>query len=228
MVEDWRRRARRLMEEKNLDMRTLSRRAGLGDTYVRDALKRGRGGSVEKMERIARVLGTSVDFLMRGVAPESASVTVPVSGIVDQTNIKVLGDVAAGVWLENVMALAVEDAPDSVFPPDPRYPIEAQYDLNVRGSSLNRVARDGDMLRCVDIVRAGIEPREGDLVIVKRTRGQLVELTAKRVRRRPGGPIELHPDSTDPRWQEPLRLGYGEDEVQIIALALYSYVPLTR
>lgn len=223
--DDWRERLRSLMAERGLDMRSLSRKAGLGDTYVRDAIKRGRGGSIEGMASIASVLGVSVDFLMHGIVSRSSTATIHADDVSTQL-IRVLGDVAAGVWVEEAMAIAEADAPVSVFPADPRYPIAAQYDLTVRGTSLNKVARDGDMLRCVDIAKAGIEVRDGDLVIVRRTQGHLVELTCKKVRRRASGRVELWPDSTDPRWQEPVTVG-GEDAVEIVALALYSYVPLT-
>ena len=222
---DWRKRLERLLHERQMDMRSLSRKAGLGDTYVRDAIRRGRGGSIDAMGRIAKVLDVSVEWLMTGLDPNAQSVTKRETELEVSHVVRVVGDVAAGVWTEVEMSAAPEEMPVSVFPVDPRYPASSQYDLHVRGTSMNRVAGDGDMLRCVDLASAGLTARDGDIVVVRRTRGHLQELTAKRVRQRDGR-IELHPDSTDPRWQEPVLFG-GDDTVEVVALALYAYTPLT-
>lgn len=228
-MEDWRKRVQRLMDENGLDMRTLSRRAGLGDTYVRDAIKRNRGGSIEAMAAIARVLGTSVNYLMTGVEISQPPVAkVKLDASLSQIKIYILGEVAAGVWVEETMSLSMADAVESVFPADPRYPIDAQYDLVVRGTSIDKIAREGDLLRCIDVVKAGIEVRDGDLVICRRTRGQLVEVTAKRVRRRAAGAMELWPESTDPRWQEPILVGGDDAGIEVIAICTFTYAAIGR
>lgn len=54
------------MERQGLDMKSLSIRAGLGETYVRDALKRGRGGSLPALNKLAGALGRSLDWLLTG------------------------------------------------------------------------------------------------------------------------------------------------------------------
>src|SRR5262249_27137415 len=135
-------------------------------------------------------------------------------------------EVQAGTWKDPDEA----DFPPakSTLPPDPRYPASAQYDLVVRGNSMNRFAPDGHIIRCVDLSKVDETIQEGDVVIFARQRehGQLVETTAKRFRRR-GSVIELMPDSTDERWQEPVRLdarktGEGA-EGRIVALVLYTY-----
>jgi hypothetical protein len=116
------------------------------------------------------------------------------------------------------------------LPADPRYPAEAQYDLVVRGTSIANFARDGDMIRCVDLSAYG-PPQERDLVIVRRVSPDgLHETTAKRLRLR-GKAWELLPDSNDPRWQEPVRLLDGKPKgreasgvrVEITAVVLFAY-----
>lgn len=100
--------------------------------------------------------------------------------------IRTLGEVAANVWRGvDSDDHARFDEDNSVFPPDPRYPVDAQYDLIVRGTSINRVAHDGYRLRVLDITKTGHEVPDGELVVVRRTRddGQIVETTAKRNRR---------------------------------------------
>jgi hypothetical protein len=116
----------------------------------------------------------------------------------------------------------------SPFPPDPDYPVDAQFDLVVRGTSINRAARDGERLRCVDLRKVQVDLYDGALVIFERMQGHLIETTAKRYRRR-GPVIELWPDSDDPKWHEPLRIDtrtQTEERGRIIALVLYSYNPL--
>lgn len=113
----------------------------------------------------------------------------------------VLGEVAAGVWLDvnqHVDETAYRPIP---YPSDPRYPHDWQYGLVVRGTSINRVAKDGDILGCLDYAASGIDLRDQDIVIVERTRHQegTRELTAKVLCLTIKG-VELRPDSTDTRW----------------------------
>ena len=54
------------MERQGLDMKGLSKLAGLGETYVRDALIRGRGGSLPALHKLAAALGRSLDWLITG------------------------------------------------------------------------------------------------------------------------------------------------------------------
>ena len=46
---------------------------------------------------------------------------------------------------------SLEEAPISPFPADPRFASEAQFDLVVQGNSINKVAQDGDRIRCVSL-----------------------------------------------------------------------------
>lgn len=132
----------------------------------------------------------------------------------------VLGEVAAGTWLE-VDTLADPEHPlfTADIPLDTRYPPGSIYGLQVRGTSINRIAEDGDLLVCLSI-DGGFAVVDGALVVVERRRAQqgLLEVTAKRVRIMPDGTIELHPESADPRWQSPLRLEHDdEQDIRIIA-----------
>jgi transcriptional regulator with XRE-family HTH domain len=66
MDESWKIRLKAEMDRQGLDMKSVSRRAGLGETYVRDALKRERGGSLPALQKLAAALGRSVDWLISG------------------------------------------------------------------------------------------------------------------------------------------------------------------
>jgi transcriptional regulator with XRE-family HTH domain len=138
--------------------------------------------------------------------------------------VKTLGSVAAGVWrnVEQADSVVYEDV-GNAMPPHPDYPVEAQYDLVVVGTSINRVAMDGYRLRVVDLAKMGGGYSTGDLVIVERTEGNLVETTAKRVRRRTTGEEELWPDSDDPQWQSPLVVEREKGTIKVIARVLYAY-----
>ena len=205
------------------NMKRFSLTGGVGETFVRDVVKRGQDPSASKLITLAQKHHLSLDELI-GLRPHEHQ-------IADESDLpRVLGEVGAGKWheVDGLAQIDFEQEP-SPFPPDPKYPISAQFDLVVRGSSINRFARDGMRLRCVDIAKAAIDPYDEDLVIVRRTKGDgLVETTAKRIRRR-GPVIELWPDSDDPRWQTPERIDTRHPpagEAQIVALVLYAYSPI--
>lgn len=156
--------------------------------------------------------------LAKSSAPASPPAAIPTRG-----------EVAAGRWLDLDVDLDATDFQQYPIAPDPGYPAESQYGLIVRGSSMNRIARPGDVLHCVDTAIAGIEAREDDIVIVQRRRQQegQQEVTAKRLQKR-GNTLLLVPDSTDPRWK-PLELDTqnppdGEDII-VVAVVIGRYEP---
>lgn len=133
------------------------------------------------------------------------------------------GEVAAGIWREVDIVTDTENTVHAI--PDPRWPHEWQFILEVSGTSLNKIAKDGDSLLCLSLGQSNTEVKNGDLVIVERTQqqGGLIETTAKRVRRTNGG-YELWPESSDPQHQTPFKL---EDDdmnqdtsVRVIALVI--------
>lgn len=116
------------------------------------------------LRKLAVLLGVNYDWLATGRG-ENARI---VQGL------PLLGTIAAGVWEE---VRSSDDLEHERVPvaPDPRYPANAQYALKIRGNSVNRIAKDGTVVICVDVVEAGIELRENDLVWVERRLGNLVE-----------------------------------------------------
>ncbi len=62
-MDDWRGRLAQEIESQGLEMKEISLAAGLGATYVRDALKRGRG-KFENLRKIATVLGRPPEWLI--------------------------------------------------------------------------------------------------------------------------------------------------------------------
>jgi SOS-response transcriptional repressor LexA len=137
----------------------------------------------------------------------------------------ILGKVAAGVWLEADNMGRQEPVDYLPLPADSRYPPGAVYGLEVEGSSLNLIAKPGDVLVCASIYSGISDVNDNDLVIVQRTRfgGTLHEVTAKRVRRVDGRYL-LVPESSDPAWQTPIEVPNGDDgqtEIAVIAKVLW-------
>lgn len=136
-------------------------------------------------------------------------------------SIPVIGIVRAGLWQD---ADAGDNGVYEQVPGAPEEPREWQFAYKVEGTSLNKKAQPGDHLICLDIIKANYDVREGDLVIVQRSRfdGQMIERTAKRIRRTSAG-FELWPESTDPLYQEPIKLDGTDDgtEYSIVAKVLY-------
>lgn len=224
MLDNWREKLAALIPEKK--MKEISLDAGLGPTAVRDILKgRSKEPGFTSVAKIAEQVGVSLDSLA------GAPVTKPAKPIM------VVGEIAAGHWRE------VEengDASDwgfhpveSLFPVDPQYPRASQFDVVVKGTSINKFAREGYNLRCVQLIASGADIMDDDLVVVRRTRfgGHLIETTAKRIKK-VAGTYELWPDSDDPRWQEPLVIDPANapegETAEVIALVLYAYNPARR
>lgn len=139
------------------------------------------------------------------------------------TALEIKGQVAAGLWMEAGL-FETDDTRKTTIAGDLRFPGKCQYLLQINGESLNRIARNGDLILCLDYLDAGIEIKSGDLVVVERSRdgGHTIERTAKRIVRR-NGTIELQPESDDPRFQDPVLFNEHDEEateVRIIAKIL--------
>lgn len=207
--------------------------------FVRDFLS-GRKNSIGAVEVAAleRVLGLSQGELTAQDGPGVMAAS-PHLGDADMAyengppnGLLIKGSVAAGAWFEIDPHLSSGDLEFAPVVPSPEYPAQAQYALRVKGDSINKIALEGDLLRCLDLGITGLEPRDGDLVIVEQSRddGLLREVTAKRVTR-VNGHIHLEPESTNPRWQ-PIIYDPARDDgsiiVRIIAIVDAVIRPIFR
>lgn len=205
-------------EDRALSKAELGRRVGV----VRQAVTLWENGTAEPTSENLRKLSLILDVGYDWLATGHSSPPGVVSGL------ELHGEVAAGVWVE------IPDSQDNEMErvpvaPDPGYPVDCQYALRVRGNSINRVAKDGSIVVCVDIIGAGIEVRDKDLVVIERKKGSIVETTIKRVRKAKGG-LEFWPESDDPAHQEKLKLSShkGDAEVSIKALVIWTAIPVRR
>jgi len=117
-----------------------------------------------------------------------------------------------------------------LVPAVPRADLAAalQYSVIVDGPSVNKRIADGQFAICVPYDSYPGGAQHGQLVHVVRERAGLYENTIKELRYTPRGMI-LMPASTDPRYQEEIQLGAGEDDdtvVTIRGVVVGAYIPL--
>lgn len=147
----------------------------------------------------------------------------------------VSGAVVAGVWREQAN-----------WHPDDWYQIRVdglsgtgELGFVVEGRSMDRTLPPGTILRCVDVLRSDFPPESGDYVIVEQKRGDLYQVTCKRLNQRRNGDWELLCESSLPEFQEPIFLGrpYDEneafdpvidDEIRVKCIVIDAYLPLRR
>lgn len=158
---------------------------------------------------------------MTGVAPAKSPKSVPV-----------VGETAAGLWLEP------DSWDEAKYPPVPfvptRYADLEQHAYRVIGPSMNlRGIHDGSFVITVSYWQVRNQPQDGDTVVVERRRdGGLIERTLKEVVVRPDR-IELMPRSSDERFKEPLVIARNTSlrteehvEIEIVALVIGCYTPI--
>lgn len=188
-------RIKRRLAELGLSPNAASVSAGLNREAIRK-METGNSTSfmLDTVERLAVVLQTSPTWLAFGVGESDVSS--------QGRSIPLAGTVSGGVW-RDVDSFDQDEKPASPFLPDPRWPSDKQFALRVEGESINRVARDGDLIAVVAIEALENPPANGALVIVEEARddGALIRTTAKRLHAR-GKLTELHADSDDPRWRD--------------------------
>jgi Peptidase S24-like len=193
-----------------LSDRATSLAAGLSADALRNIRRQFREGDqsglrVGTKRGLARALLTSIEWLPTGVGPEDSRAGVPLPPRPRAQGLVVVGQIAAGRWLEAY----APDEPigESPMPCDPRHPLDWQYAFLVCGTSINRVASDGDFLLCLDIARSGEPVRDGDLVVIERHRQGLREVTARRITRTASHTQFSH-DSLDPKYTNLEHPGY--------------------
>lgn len=174
-------------------------------------------------KRYAKAFRVSTAWILTG--EETGNLSKPQLPV---DTLPVLGDVAAGVWVEQ----NGYDEPHEFVPvvADSRFSGMKQFALKVRGESMNVLIRDGEFVICVDAIDLGRAPRKDDIVVVTRTRsaGHLRETTLKQVEVN-RGKVELWPRSTDKKYQLPLILNDGDEDgvdVEITAYVIAVHRPM--
>lgn len=161
---------------------------------------------------IAKATGKPLMWLESGIGSE-------------KIGLDVVGEVAAGTWLEGTVEF---DAYTQAVAPHPDYPASSQRLYKVKGTSVNRIVGNGEYVHCVSLEDGGITLRTGDLVIVCRRQHGKCEYTAKRYIIENGHQI-LRPESDDAAWQDDVEInGDSDTEIVITDIVIAKWSPLRR
>lgn len=223
-------RIRKAMKEAGIvHAAELARASGISEPTVRAYLNGNRQLSTyAPAAKIARVLNVTAEYLLgasRETGRDAGQEFQPVHMVA------VRGKVQAGSWNE------FEDFDASHLDPVPTIPGRwisfEQFAYQVSGPSMDRAGiLDGDFVICVPYGLARSAPGDKDIVVVERRRGPTLERTVKRLRLTADG-CELWPESTDPRFQTPIRVARNgemhEDDgttVEIVGLVIGRWAPM--
>lgn len=167
-----------------------------------------RGITPARAKQYARLFGVDVGWLLygesrRGDKLSSDDIDAPGQPVrVSSSFVPVRGEVASAVWRE------IEEAPvesDEMVPAMPGHPPSAQSAFRVATPCMDAVGIPaGAYVVGVPYDHARAYPHSGDIVVVERRRGDLVERTVRQVYVRPDRALELRHRSTDPRYAAPL------------------------
>jgi len=208
-------RARRI--ELGLSQTDLGEKVGMKQQGIQ-SIEDGKSERPRKLRELAVALETTQEWLLGEAEPTHFLVSEELRPV--DKSVPVIGEVAAGLWLE------VGPMPEDPQEWLPIMPVmgsrtKGVYSLRVRGNSMDKIAPEGAYIICLDIGESGAAVRDGDLVVVERRRvqEQLREVTVKRVRSTKRG-FELLPESNDPRWK-PIAWNRdeadGDTEIRVIA-----------
>lgn len=208
-------RLRELISERKTSARAVSRELGGNDTLLRDILSgKSRNARGDTLPKIAAYFGVDVSELL--IEDADAARLRPSSP--SMTALPLLGKVQAGAWLE-LDDTSQEEPQMLAAALDRRYPQARQWLREVDGDSMNaRNIFPGDLAHIVEVVGSGVNLNSGMIVEVTRYRagGALREITLKEVEVSDHGQVTLWPRSSNPKWQDPVRLTESDDqEVQV-------------
>lgn len=209
-------RIKEIREKMGVTLEYVAEKAEISIGYLSRMEGEKRNVSLKNLRKIARVLNTTPDKLI------SEDVTGGVA-----TEIPVKGEVRAGAWLE-IDAENENDRGTIPALPDPRFAYATQFALLVVGTSMDKVVLPGQYVIVAAWAELGTKLRDGDLLVVRRERAMTYEVTLKRARKGQNGEWELWPESTDPRYQEPIGLSDGDKDVEvtIVGKVVGRYEPL--
>lgn len=167
-----------------------------------------------------------------------ADVALPSTSDDDGAWLTINGEVEAGVFRAQ---------PE--WSPEDWYQVELEpindghrhHGLIVRGRSMDRIFPPGTILRIIDALEIGYTIGQDDYVIVEQRRGDLVEVTCKKVSLRPDGNYELIAESFLEQYQEPIFIGrpvmegdgasfdnMDADETRVRAVVVDAHLPIRR
>jgi SOS-response transcriptional repressor LexA len=207
------------MDMLGLNAFQTAKKAGLGDSFVRDILRgKTRSPNSENLVKLATALETTVDWFM--AAGDQAPAPQP--SIVPVTGLAVLGKIQAGNWVDRSI---IDDSGEYEIIPvalDPRFTGFRQYALEVVGDSMDLKYPEGSFVTCVDYADSGSSLQPGRIIHVERYNGSLVEVTLKAIEY-VDGVLMLVPRSSNPRHQPIKFEGDAGTEIVVRGVVIGSY-----
>jgi transcriptional regulator with XRE-family HTH domain len=212
-------RLQRLLAEREISARALSRQAGLGDTYVNDVLTgKNASPSIPAVQAIAKALDTSIAYLVGETAQQDSAAAHAIAAI------PVIGIIEVGAFRK---PQANSNFPLVERPLSQSYPDARHFVLTVGDASMGAASKDGPILPgmevlCVDMADAGLQVESGRIYATRRTLdgGQTYETIIRRAmvfRDR----VELIAESGRPEDEKIVISGLATDPGQpIFALGL--------
>lgn len=191
-MDDLRFRLKQRLSQLNKSMRAASIDAGLSPEAISKILsKPEHSQTLDTIEKLAIGLQTTAQWLAFGT-----------DGSPSETGtLRLMGEVAAGVWHEAESQSGSAGRSIRILP-DPRFPADAQFALEARGTSMNRIIEPGDYVHCLEVARSGRTSSSGDIVVIERRRASGEhEISAKRQIFKDGG-WQFIAESTDPSWAD--------------------------
>lgn len=175
----------------------------------------------------AQAYGVPVDWLLYARGPEPAGESRPLAV---KRRVPIVGEVAAGVWREvpQFDDLQFEEVGETLPVDVEGYERAQLFALRVAGPSMNLVYPEGRYVIAAHPAEAGM--RNGDYVVVQRSRAGLIETTLKELVV-DGDRLSLWPRSSDPAFQKPIPLTNDpndQDAPQVIGIVVADYARRVR
>lgn len=195
----WKREIAEFLNARGLSMKEASLKANLGETFVRDALKRDKEPGHEKLVRLKDAIGM-----------ESSS-----SGL---RHVTVAAHVQAGAWTESWEW--EDDFKYSVSVPDlPELRPFRLYAAETRGPSMNRRYPEKTVVVFTSVEDTRESPMAGKRYIVERRRASgEAEHTVKLLFADGEGKLWLMPESDDPRFQAAISVDEGTNDEDVVSI----------
>lgn len=202
-----------------ISLADLARRVGVSRSAVSQWELGITSPSSERLRAVAVECGVSPDFLSTGLGYARSAMRGP------RPIVHVTGSAEFGVWRQSQSEPETKEV--SVLPADSRYPPEDQFDLRIRGNSVNRFARSGDLVRCVSAKAAPGPWPDGTYLAVERIllQNEAIERTILKLEESLTGRPRLIMDTDDPAFEKGKRATryLDDNRLNILGIVLYAY-----
>lgn len=193
-------RVRIRLGELGISATQAARSVGLDGGFITDIL-RGRKSSIQgrNFERLAKALQwTAADLVEFG----SSDRRVSDRNIGFDESIPILGQVAPGVWIDTQLETPGPLGFVTHNPVFSGYTPDSQFDILVKGTSLNNIAVEGQYIRCHRENSLYVNDEIGSVVIFERFKETLRERIALKLIGLVSDKYIFGYDSSDPRWTQ--------------------------